>query len=106
MIFKGKNAHFSAQETPEEKIPTDQCSLKQLSSSVVSGNPNSDCNHLHIHHYFKVNQDDFKEKKCTFYNPRNTWENNCHRVCSLKKLCSSVVLQASQLTSNYKDIDI
>ena len=40
MIFKINNVHFSAQETPGEIFPQ-ICSLKKLSSSVVSGKPNS-----------------------------------------------------------------
>ena len=44
MIFKRNNEHFRAQETPGEKLPTDLQLEKAISSSVVSGKPNNDCN--------------------------------------------------------------
>ena len=37
------NVQFTAQETPAEKFLTD-LQLRKLSSSVVSGRPNRDCN--------------------------------------------------------------
>ena len=46
LLISENNVHFSAQETPGEKVPTD-LQLKKLSSSVVSGKPNSDFNFLH-----------------------------------------------------------
>ena len=48
MIFKRNNEHFRAQETPGEKHPTDLQVENVISSSVVSGKPNSDCN-IYIH---------------------------------------------------------
>ena len=43
IIERNYEHYFSAQDTPGESVPQ-ICSLKKLSSSVVSGKPNSDYN--------------------------------------------------------------
>ena len=48
--------HFSAQETPGEKI-RQICSMKKLCSSVVSGKPNIDYKPLYSS--LSINHEDF-----------------------------------------------
>ena len=72
MILKGNNVQFSAQETPGEKFPQ-ICSLKKLSSSVVSGKPNSDYKLLYSS--LLIKQDDFKRNNVHFSAQESPGEN-------------------------------
>ena len=82
-FFKRKNVHFSAQETPGEKFPQ-ICSLEKLSSSVVSGKPNSDYKYFYSSLLF------LRERMCILV-PKKHLGKKFPQICSLKKLSSSVV---------------
>ena len=68
MIFKRNNVHFSAQETPGELFPQ-ICSLKDLSSSVVSGKPNSDIYSVYIFPDHNLTVDSFTFFSCDILIP-------------------------------------
>ena len=97
MILKGNNVHFSAQETPGEKFPQ-ICSLKKLSSSVVSGKPNSDYKLLYSS--LLLNQHDFRRNNVRF-SAQETPAKKKLIQCSLKKL-SSPVFSGKPNNSNYR----
>ena len=42
------------------------CSLKKLSSSVASGEPNSDCNVYIFPYYNLISKNDYEKYKCMF----------------------------------------